>query len=134
MIGLLVKIGRFNAVVGITAVAALASLAVTMTATTLLNLQGLVLTLGSAGARLYTPGDEPLQVAPGEIAELVDTVGAGDAFASVIILGLLRGWPPRLTLERAQQFASKIVGQRGATTTERSFYQPFIDNWQLNSE
>ena len=43
MIGLLVKIGRFNAVVGITAVAALASLAVTMTATTLLNLQGLVL-------------------------------------------------------------------------------------------
>jgi len=29
---------------------------------------------------------------------------------------------------------SKIVGQRGATTTDRSFYRPFIDNWELESE
>jgi fructokinase len=98
------------------------------------DLRGLVLTLGSAGARLYTPDAEPLRVAPGKIGELVDTVGAGDAFASVMILGLLREWPPRLTLERAQEFASKIVGQRGATTTERSFYRPFLNNWELESE
>jgi fructokinase len=58
-------------------------------------------------------------------------VGAGDAFASVMILGLLREWPPLVTLQRAQDFASQIVGQRGATTADRSFYRSFIDDWEL---
>ena len=49
-------------------------------------------------------------------------MGAGDAMAAVMILGLLRGWPLPLTLERAQSFASEIVGQRGATVEDRAFY------------
>ena len=62
---------------------------------------------------------------------VVDTVGAGDAFTSVIILGLMRDWPLALTLERAQAFASAVVGVRGATVQERAFYQPFIGQWEL---
>ena len=44
---------------------------------------------------------------------VIDAVGAGDAFCSVLILGELRHWPLPLTLQRAQQFASAIVGKLG---------------------
>jgi fructokinase len=35
------------------------------------------------------------------------------------------------TLERAQAFASAIVGQRGATVRDPAFYQPFLADWGL---
>ena len=62
--------------------------------------------------------------------EVVDTVGAGDALSSVMILGLCKQWPLELTLERAQAFASAIVGQRGATVSEPAFYQAFDEQWR----
>jgi len=57
--------------------------------------------------------------------------GTGDAFTSVMTLGLLSGWRVPLTLERAQAFASAITGIRGATCDDPGFYQPFIDDWTL---
>ena len=96
------------------------------------GLQGVVLTHGSAGAEISTAGGEHFQVAPESKVEVVDTVGAGDAFASVIILGLSNDWPLSLSLQRAQEFASNIVGNRGATVSDPAFYQPFIAAWQLN--
>ncbi|MCG6889185.1 MAG: carbohydrate kinase [Gammaproteobacteria bacterium] len=95
------------------------------------DLQGLVVTRGAAGAELHTARGEFLRVSPGSSVEKVDTVGAGDAFSSVMILGLERAWPLALTLQRAQDFASKIVGQRGATVSDANFYRPIIDNWKL---
>ena len=62
---------------------------------------------------------------------LVDTVGAGDAFSSVCMLGLCRKWSLQLTLERARDFASAIVGVRGATVPDPAFYQPFVEQWEL---
>jgi fructokinase len=62
---------------------------------------------------------------------VVDTVGAGDAFASVILLGLAKGWPLQQMLERAQSFASQIVGRRGATVSDPAFYNPFIESWSI---
>ncbi|WP_232224975.1 PfkB family carbohydrate kinase [Acidihalobacter ferrooxydans] len=59
---------------------------------------------------------------------MVDTVGAGDAFDSVLLLGLARGWPLEQILGRAQSFASAVVGQRSATTNP-DFYRPFVDQW-----
>jgi fructokinase len=98
------------------------------------GLQGVVLTQGSAGAEILTASGEHFQVMPEEKVEVVDTVGAGDAFASVIILGLANDWPLALSLQRAQQFASKIVGNRGATVSDQAFYQPFIAAWQMNHQ
>lgn len=98
------------------------------------DLQGLVLTLGAAGAQVFTAEGESFLVRPAGTTTVMDTVGAGDAFASVVILGILSGWPMALTLQRAQAFASKIVGQRGATVAERSFYQPLLDEWSHNQE
>jgi fructokinase len=96
------------------------------------GLQGLIITKGSEGAELLLADGERLQVAPMLDIEVVDTVGAGDAFAAVMLLGLLREWPARLALQRAQQFASAIVGRQGATVAELEFYRPFSQQWQLN--
>lgn len=95
------------------------------------GLQGLVLTHGAEGAELLTIDGERHAVQPRAGLKVVDTVGAGDAFASVIILGLVSGWPLGLTLRRAQDFASGLVGQRGATVSDAGFYRPFIKDWNL---
>jgi fructokinase len=34
-------------------------------------------------------------------------------------------------MQRAQTFASAIVGLRGATVSDMAFYQPFLDGWEL---
>jgi fructokinase len=95
------------------------------------GLQLLVITRGAAGAELLTAGGDSFQVTPESVTEVVDTVGAGDALTSVLIVAVLQGWPYRQALERAQSFASAIVGHRGAVVEEPGFYQPFIDAWEL---
>lgn len=97
------------------------------------DLRGLVLTHGAAGAEIITADGARFHAAPEPATEVVDTVGAGDAFASVVILGLLSDWPLDLTLQRAQTFASHIVGRRGATVGDAAFYQRFIEEWALRA-
>jgi len=96
------------------------------------GLQLLLVTRGAAGAELLTASGDSFRVAPDSVTEVVDTVGAGDAMTSVLILAILQGWPWQQALERAQAFASAIVGQRGATVEDPGFYQPFIDAWELS--
>ncbi|MDX1570752.1 MAG: PfkB family carbohydrate kinase, partial [Xanthomonadales bacterium] len=95
------------------------------------DLEGLLVTSGSRGARILTAGGETAGVAPRRQIEVVDTVGAGDAFAAVTIFGLTRDWRLDDLLERAQQFASAICGQRGATIKDPSFYARFLAEWGL---
>jgi fructokinase len=90
-----------------------------------------ILTCGSNGAAAFTRAGKAAEVEPGADIPVVDTVGAGDAFTSVTILGLMLEWPLQQTVERAQEFASAIVGVRGATIQDKSFYQPFIQSWEL---
>ncbi|WP_045224587.1 PfkB family carbohydrate kinase [Methyloterricola oryzae] len=59
-----------------------------------------------------------------------DTVGAGDAFSAVFILGLIRDWPPERTLRRAHAFAGAICNIRGAVPLDESFYLPFLNDWE----
>ena len=95
------------------------------------KLKGLVVTLGSKGAIAFAGDAEPATVTPSQALEVVDTVGAGDAFTSVLILGISYGWPLAQTLERAQDFASMIVGRQGATVHDHDFYRPMINDWNL---
>jgi len=97
------------------------------------GLQGLVLTRGAAGAIALAQGEDPVEVRPGPVAEVVDAVGAGDAFASILILGLRLGWPMATTLERAQGFASELVQRRGATVSDPGFYRALVEQWGLTS-
>lgn len=92
------------------------------------DLQGLIVTLGEQGAWACR-GNEIEFVAPEATVNVVDTVGAGDAFAAVFLLGLIASWPLSLTLKRAQQFASITVGVRGATLADRSIYQSLMSDW-----
>ena len=91
----------------------------------------LIVTQGDAGARAVTGAGETARTAPERQHPVVDTVGAGDAFASVVLLGVMRHWPLPLIMQRAQIFASAIVGMRGATVSDMAFYQPFLENWEL---
>lgn len=93
------------------------------------QLQAVVLTCGEQGAAAVTAQGEWLEVKPAAEVTVVDTVGAGDAFAAVLLLGIAKAWPLAVSLPRAQAFASALVGQRGATVQDRGFYQPFIADW-----
>lgn len=93
------------------------------------GLEYLILTRGGEGAMALSAAGEEASVRPAAATRVVDTVGAGDAFTSVFLLGRLRGWALADTLERAQSFASAIVGVRGATVADRAFYRQFLDAW-----
>ena len=60
-----------------------------------------------------------------------DTVGVGDAFSAIVLLGLQQGWQLSVMMARAQAFASAIVSKRGAIVHDLNFYQTFIDEWQI---
>lgn len=68
----------------------------------------------SAGRSAFARAPEP--------DPMVDTVGAGDAFAAATIAGLLQQWPLERSLRAAVGFASRVCGLRGATTRDRSHY------------
>lgn len=93
------------------------------------GLEGLLVTFGAEGAAVFTAGGEEYRAQPVPALEVVDTVGAGDALASVMILGIVRNWPLQAALERAQAFASAIVGRRGATVSDPAFYRQFTEAW-----
>lgn len=58
------------------------------------EVEAVVLKDGADGAVVYE-GDEVVRVDPYPVANVVDPVGAGDAFAAGVISGLLHGWPVR---------------------------------------
>jgi len=84
-----------------------------------------LLTRGERGAALFSMDGCLARVTPTGRERVVDTVGAGDAFSAVFILGLLRGWRVERTMERAQQFAEAVVGKRGATGMDETLYRDF---------
>jgi len=96
------------------------------------NLNVLIVTCGSSGAMALTNAGEFLEVTPTGNISIVDTVGAGDAFSTILLIGMRQDWPLSLALERAQSFASALLTQRGATVKDLSFYQTFIDTWALD--
>ncbi len=96
------------------------------------NIANIILTRGSEGASLLDEEGNHIQPElPTTSAEVVDTVGAGDAFSAITLLGLLNGWDKITTLQRAQDFARYIVTQRGATPSNISVYQDFKCLWGL---
>lgn len=60
-----------------------------------------------------------------------DTVGAGDAFASVLLLGELRGWPLHTTLRRAAEYASAVCGISGAVDPVSGIYAAARTAWAV---
>jgi fructokinase len=92
------------------------------------DLETLIVTRGASGAVAWD-GRHFAAVKPPAGITVVDTVGAGDAFAALSLIGLSRRWPLETTLERAQTFAAALVGKRGATVSDRAFYRSFEAQW-----
>ncbi|MFH1330248.1 MAG: PfkB family carbohydrate kinase [Actinomycetota bacterium] len=69
-------------------------------------------THGAAGAELHHREGRRWEV-PGEAVEVVDTVGAGDAFLAGLIDGLTADGAGAAALRRAQSTATASVAQRG---------------------
>lgn len=71
------------------------------------------LTKGEKGSILYTP--ERSSTHPGFRVEVVDSVGAGDAFTAALVMGLLRGDELDRIHAFANRLAAYVCSQRGAT-------------------
>ena len=97
------------------------------------ELKGMIVTHGADGAEVFVDGSHRYFIQPESDIDIVDTVGAGDAFTAITIMGLVNNWEINTTLQRAQEFASAIVGRRGATVSEPAFYATFTDQWELTS-
>lgn len=96
------------------------------------NLSMLYVTCGERGAWVLSKAGEKSQVNGLAIgSDLVDTVGAGDAFSAVTILGILHNWSIKATLDKANTFASAICQIRGAAPATTDFYLPYINSWDL---
>ena len=96
------------------------------------NLQQLVVTYGADGFAAFDRQGTCMASGGGlPLERMVDTVGAGDAFTAVTLAGTLAGWPLPLTLERANQFAAALCGERGAAPASLTFYAPWREAWSL---
>lgn len=87
------------------------------------HLDQLIVTCGEKGAIVRDTEGEFHLVKPDVVTEVVDCVGAGDAFTAMYIHGLLHHWDSDKTLHEAQAFASKVVGLRGALSKDKEFYK-----------
>jgi fructokinase len=96
------------------------------------DLDVVLVTCGANGAWALERGRDIVRAPSKGTILLADTVGAGDAFASVYMLGWLAGWPMETTLARANDFAGAICTIRGAAPEEvETFYAPFKQAWKL---
>lgn len=72
-----------------------------------------VVTLGPAGA-LWTDGDAVLRAAAAPVAEVVDSTGAGDAFAAGLLSAHVAGMSTAEALAAGCKLAARAVSQAGA--------------------
>ncbi len=95
------------------------------------GLQALIVTLGHRGSVYFgkdgTTVDTRDSPAPPFV---IDTVGAGDAFSAIFLLGRARGWPLELTLARANEFAGAICAVTGAVPRDLGFYDKWMSRWR----
>jgi fructokinase len=70
-------------------------------------------TLGSMGCAIFS-GDA-LRTFPGFTVDVVDTVGAGDAFAACLLHGLHQGWPLEQCASLANAVGAIVASRAGAT-------------------
>ena len=78
------------------------------------SLQLVALTRGAAGAMLLSRSGEQSDL-PGQSTAVVDTVGAGDSFVAVLVIGLLSGLPLATLNAWGNRVAAFVSSQSGAT-------------------
>ena len=97
------------------------------------SIDRVIVTRGSKGALSIADGKDTFQARAAPLKNLIDTVGAGDAFSAVVCLGLLQEWGDQVTLDRAAAFAADLCGIRGATTTDFALYERHLTEWSKDT-
>ena len=80
-------------------------------------LRAVCVTRGAMGAGLLLGGR--YVEAPAPLVRVVDTVGAGDAFAAALAHGVFQGWPASETLAVANRLGSLVASRAGASPNWR---------------
>ncbi len=93
------------------------------------DIDTVAMTLGAQGSRVVTAQGQ-FTSPPADVAAIVDTVGAGDAYAAVLAAGLLHGLPMDRTLALATRFAADICALPGAIPDDKSIYTPLHDQME----
>lgn len=95
-----------------------------------LGVAHVLVTDGAQGAYWISDAPECAFRDAAKVDNFVDSVGAGDAFASVAIFGIMHNWPPSVILQRAVKFAAKVCEIQGATTHKSKFYDDERKQWK----
>ena len=79
------------------------------------NLDMLVLTCGTNGSYVFTPGNVSFQETPK--VQVADTVGAGDSFTGSFVASILNGNPVPVAHKKAVEVSAFVCTQNGAMPT-----------------
>jgi fructokinase len=93
------------------------------------DLSEVIVTCGANGAWVMNRDRHITHAKANAQTTIVDTVGAGDAFASVYMLGIHKAWDIETRLQRANQFAAEICDVRGAVPENNHLYQRLREAW-----
>ena len=86
------------------------------------KIEWLIITNGDKGSTIYAP-HESYSTSPEKNVSIVDTVGAGDAFAAIIAAGYIQQVPLQRLADTAARFAARICGIPGAIPENMEFYR-----------
>ena len=89
------------------------------------RLEMLSLTKGKNGSELFTV-DKHCQTQQAKLNNVVDSVGAGDAYTAILSIGYINKWPLELILDKATEFAARICEIEGAIPIDPNFYKKII--------
>lgn len=86
------------------------------------SVEMLILTRGREGSTIHT-AQQTVTVPPATGDKIIDTVGAGDAYAAVSAVGYLTGMPLDALAEAASAFAAQICALPGAVPEDEAVYR-----------
>lgn len=81
-----------------------------------------ILTMGAEGSKWFTLRNR-YKSTPGHVGRIVDTVGAGDAYAAFSAAGILNNLPPERVMAAATEFAAYVCSIKGAIPKDLTIYQ-----------
>ena len=95
------------------------------------SIQRLVLTLGAHGWATFDAQSHCDHCGPAaHLEQLVDTVGAGDAFSAMLLAMVAQGGSLRHALPLAAGYATAMCGQRGPMAETDDFFEPWRQRLQ----
>ncbi len=89
------------------------------------GIETLALTDGARGSRVFRDGQVFTAPSP-QTSVVVDTVGAGDAYAAVLAAGILKGVPLARTVALAGEFAARVCAISGAMPDDLTLYPALV--------